>query len=99
MFGVVDEPLASRVVVHLKVRVSKRQLVCKFDIVARKFLLMFCFYYCLYTLSKFYLLFFLSYHFTSKWLVYTKYFGLPYSIDVVSNASNDIHAMVSISSN
>ena len=42
----------------LKVYVSKWQLVCKFVIVERYFLLMFCFYHCLYTSSKFYLLFF-----------------------------------------
>ena len=46
--------------------VSKRQLVCKFYIVERSFLWIFCFYYCLYTLAKFYLSFFLSEDFTLK---------------------------------
>ena len=45
---------------------SKRQLVCKFDMVERNFLLMFCFYHCLYILPKFYLLVFFSKDLTLK---------------------------------
>ena len=55
VFETVGEPLASSVFY-----VSKRQLMCMFDIMERKFLLVICFYYYLYVLSKFYLLFFLS---------------------------------------
>ena len=48
-----DEPLASCVMVRFDAYVSKRKLVCKFDIVRRTFLLMFIFYHCLYTLPKY----------------------------------------------
>ena len=46
--------------------IGKWQLLCKFDIVKGNFLLMFCFCYCLYTLTKFYLICFFSYDFTLK---------------------------------
>ena len=48
----VDQPLASCVVVQFYIYVSQRKLVSKFDIVEVSFLLMFSFYYCLYTLPK-----------------------------------------------
>ena len=50
--------------------VSKGQLMCKFDMMDRNFVLIFflysCLYSCLYTLPEFYLLFFLSNDFTLK---------------------------------
>ena len=51
--AILSRPFVSCVMVHFvhfEVYVTKRQLVCKFDIVESNFLLMFCFY----TLPKFY---------------------------------------------
>ena len=45
VFGAVDEPLASCVMVQFQVYVSKWKLVCKFEILDRNFLLMFSFFF------------------------------------------------------
>ena len=81
VFEAVDEPIASNMVY-----VSERKLVCMFDIVERSFLSVLCFYYWLDTLSKFDLLFFLSYDFTLI-KAFLWHFVMPHSIDVVSTLS------------
>ena len=56
----------SCVVVQLEVNVSKRKLVCRFDIAERNFLLVFSFYYCRYALPRMLPLLFVSHCFNAR---------------------------------
>ena len=73
--------------------VSKRKLMCKFDIMKSNFLLMFNFYHCLYILPKCYL-----YHCSHmvSLFCYSKHLVLLYSIGEICTLSyqNALHKSI-----